>query len=257
MTRKSVMHPLGGRRFHFDCHQGMPCFTKCCANLNLVLTPYDILRLKNRLHLASDQFLDRFTDDFVDGTSGLPLVRLRMGDDDMRRCPFVSPEGCKLYDDRPAACRLYPLGRAASKMYANCRVGEQYFLVKESHCLGLKQDRQWTVQEWLSDQGMAQYNTMNDLFMDITTAQPLRRLKPFGDRHLKMFYMACYDLDAFRYFIFNSTFRDRFDIGEDVLNRIQTDDVELMLFAFRWLKFSLFGEKAFDIKDHFSRANAI
>ena len=41
-------------RFKFRCHKGVDCFTKCCRGINIVLTPYDIIRLKNRLQLSSE-----------------------------------------------------------------------------------------------------------------------------------------------------------------------------------------------------------
>jgi hypothetical protein len=44
-------------KFRFSCHPGVPCFTNCCRNMNIILTPYDIIRLKNRLGLTSDMFL--------------------------------------------------------------------------------------------------------------------------------------------------------------------------------------------------------
>ena len=87
MTPDPTMRPIREGRFRFDCHRRMPCFTRCCANLNLVLTPYDILLLKNRLGLSSSDFLDRYTEDQIDEATGLPLVRLKMGKDESRRCP--------------------------------------------------------------------------------------------------------------------------------------------------------------------------
>ena len=46
--------------FSFHCHSGVSCFNQCCRNLNLFLYPYDVLRLKHRLDISSDQFLDTF-----------------------------------------------------------------------------------------------------------------------------------------------------------------------------------------------------
>jgi hypothetical protein len=211
----------------------------------LVLTPYDVLRLKNRLNLSSEVFLERYAVSYVDEKYGVPVVKLKMNKDETRRCPFVNPEGCVVYEDRPGACRLYPLGRAASKIYEGCRAEEYYFMVKESHCLGLNEKQKWTVQEWLKDQGLDQYNIMNDFFMDITAGRQAKIIRRLNDRQLQMYYMACYSLDDFRRFVFETSFLDRFDITQDVLSRIKTDENELMAFACQWLKFSLFGEKTF------------
>ncbi len=65
-----------------------------------------------------------------------------------------------------------------------------------------------------------------------------------------MFYMACYNLDEFRRFVFETTFLHKFDIAQDVLKHIKTDNMKLMAFAVKWLKFSLFGEKTLQIRQH-------
>ena len=250
MIDQALMQSIPDRKFRFACHKDLPCFTKCCANLNLVLTPYDVLRFKNRLNLSSEEFLENYTTSYVDEAYGVPVVKLKMNNDETRRCPFVSPEGCAVYEDRPGACRLYPLGRAASKISEECSAGEYYFVVKESHCLGFNEKREWTVQEWIINQGVDEDNEINDLFMNITAGRRAKTIKALSDQQLQMFYMACYNLDEFRRFVFETTFLDKFDIAQDVLNHIKTDNMKLMEFAFQWLKFSLFGEKTLQIRQH-------
>ena len=63
-----------------------------------------------------------------------------------------------------------------------------------------------------------------------------------------MFYMASYNLDKFRGFIFESRFFDLFQVESDLKEKLASDDVELMKFGFDWLKFSLFGDKTIQIK---------
>jgi len=251
MIDQELMQPISDRKFRFACNKNLPCFTKCCANLNLVLTPYDVLRFKNRLNLSSEEFLENYTTSYIDEVYGVPVVKLKMNNDESRRCPFVSPEGCAVYEDRPGACRLYPLGRAASKISEECSAGEYYFVVKESHCLGFNEKQEWTVQEWIINQGVDEDNEMNDLFMNITAGRRAQTIKALSDKQLQMFYMACYNLDEFRRFVFETTFLDKFDITQDVLNHIKTDNMKLMAFAFQWLKFSLFGEKTIPISSHY------
>ncbi|MEK7332745.1 MAG: YkgJ family cysteine cluster protein, partial [Nitrospirota bacterium] len=48
-------------KFKFRCHKGIKCFTKCCSNIDIMLTPYDILRMKNRLKMSSEEFLEKHT----------------------------------------------------------------------------------------------------------------------------------------------------------------------------------------------------
>ena len=243
MIDPSLIQPLEQDRFRFACRKALPCFTMCCANLDLALSPYDVLRLKNRIGLSSEAFLEKYTTVSINQAYGLPLVRLKMTEDEKNRCPFVTPDGCKVYEDRPGACRIYPLGLAASKIRPGHKAGEYYFAVREPHCLGFKQDVEWTVQEWIKNQGLDEYNAMNDLFMDIIAGKSANTIKALDDQKLRMFYMACYSLDDFRRFIFETTFLDKFDISPHGLSVIRTNDTELMKFSCKWLRFALFGEK--------------
>ena len=101
--------------FHFRCHPGVGCFNRCCRNLNLFLYPYDVLRLKRRLGLSSGEFLRSFTSRHIGPGSGLPVVTLKPRGGAQQRCPFVTPQGCSVYPDRPAACRTYPLVRVVAR----------------------------------------------------------------------------------------------------------------------------------------------
>ena len=46
--------------FQFNCDPGVSCFTQCCQDVTIVLTPYDVLRLKKGLGISSDKFLDEY-----------------------------------------------------------------------------------------------------------------------------------------------------------------------------------------------------
>lgn len=48
-------------RLDFHCSAGLACFTACCRDVNIFLSPYDILRMKNALRISSGDFLDSFT----------------------------------------------------------------------------------------------------------------------------------------------------------------------------------------------------
>ncbi len=123
------------------------------------------------------------------------------------------------------------------------------FFVNESHRLGLREERQWTIDEWMANEGVDEYNTMNDQWLEIITSS--RSLGPEKDlsRKIQMFFMASYNLDRFRDFIFKSKFFDRFDVVSTLKEKLASDNVELMKFAFDWLKFSLFGEKTIQVKN--------
>jgi Fe-S-cluster containining protein len=97
-------------KFKFKCHKDIKCFTKCCGDINIILTPYDIIRLKNRLQLSSEEFLSIYTDPQLLEKTDLPVITLKLLDDDSsdsgkKVCPFVKKEGCIIYEDRPTTCR--------------------------------------------------------------------------------------------------------------------------------------------------------
>ena len=92
---------------------GVSCFTLCCRGINIILTPYDIIQLKNRLDLSSHDFLAIYTEPHLLEKTDLPMVTLKLLDDDRESCPFVKDkQGCIIYEDRPTSCRYYPLGVA-------------------------------------------------------------------------------------------------------------------------------------------------
>ncbi|MFC1866997.1 YkgJ family cysteine cluster protein [Thermodesulfobacteriota bacterium] len=250
--------PIKDNRFKFRCHKDIECFTECCGNLNLILTPYDIIRLKKRLNVSSDIFLEDYTETRFDNRSRFPMVYLKMREDKDGRCPFVAHEGCTIYEDRPGACRIYPLGRAATKADGKRDATERFFIVSEKHCMGFNEDKEWTIEEWMGNEGVSEYNALNDKWMEIITSSENLGQNKDLTRKIQMFNMASYNLDRFREFIFGSRFLDLFDVESDLKERLASDDRELMLFAFRWLRFSLFGEKTLQIrpdkKGHLAKA---
>ena len=234
--------PLTDRNFKFACHPGVPCFNECCADLTLTLTPYDVLRLKKRLGLGSGDFLDQYTES-QDDPGRFPRLKLKMTDGLKKPCPFVTPRGCSIYEDRPGACRTYPLGRGSAQGGR-----EMFFLVQEGHCRGFEQERQWEVDEWLADQGLEEYNRLNDQWMEILTSRTSLGPAEHHVKKIQMFSMVSYNLDRFRDFVFHSRFLDMFDLDPALVDRARADDAALLELGFLWLKFALFGEKTFKVK---------
>ena len=59
---------------------------------------------------------------------------------------------------------------------------------------------------------------------------------------MEMFFNSTYDLDKLRDFVFRSTLLERFEVDEDFVHQIKTDDEALLRFGFLWARFALFGE---------------
>ncbi len=229
-----------GDRFQFACHKGLSCFTQCCQKLEVMLTPYDILRLKNALNISSDRFLEKYTETVFSERLEIPLVKLKKIDN---RCPFLSSEGCKIYKDRPSVCRLYPLGRGFSNQGK-----EVYFLIKEKECLGFEGSRKWTVASWVKAQGIEDYDKYNKGFSEIILLKAQSRPHGFSLKEARMFFMACYNLDAFKEFVFKSSFLKKFDLSPKRMEKIKKKEPLLLQLAFDWLKFALFGKPTLRIK---------
>jgi hypothetical protein len=242
-------------KFKFDCHKGVKCFTDCCRGINIMLTPYDILTMRKKLDLSSEEFLAVFTDPQILEKGDLPVVTLKLLDDERKSCPFVEDrEGCAIYEDRPTTCRYYPLG-VGSLSYSGEK-GEKdefFFTVKEAHCRGFEEDREWTVAEWREDQGVDLRDEVNDGWFDlIVRKKSLPASMKLSEESKKMFFLVCYNIDKFKDFVFNSSFLDRYDFSKEKIEEIRNDDIKLLQFGFDWLKFSLFqtGKENFRVKEN-------
>lgn len=240
----------------FRCHPKVSCFTACCGNINIILTPYDILRIRRPLNLTADEFLLRFTTPTYLEKTDMPGVKIHL--DAEGRCPFVTPEGCTIYPYRPTTCRYYPVGMSFFHEAAEGGTSEEfYFLVKEPHCMGHEEEQTMTIREWRADQGIDESDEMNKEWMEL-----VMRRKSFGmqatlsEAAQKIFFMTSTDLDKFRDFVFNSSFLSIYDIDQPTLDVIKTDDIALLKFSFKYLASSLFGTNDLKIKDEKIKAKA-
>lgn len=209
----------------------------------MILTPYDIIRLKNRLQLRSDEFLALYTEPRLLEKTDLPVITLKLLDDDLASCPFVRKDGCIIYEDRPTTCRYYPLGVASLSHKEGADGDEFYFFVNEPHCLGFNEDKVWKVEDWRRDQGVDRYDDINAEWTDLVVR---KRSFPPGVRltepSKRMFFMVSYDIDRFRQFVFESSFLKRYDVDADTRARIEQDEICLLKFGLRWLKGILYKD---------------
>ncbi len=238
-------------KFRFGCHRDVSCFGRCCADVNIFLTPYDVLRMKNRIGVSSSEFLEKYIVPIMVEENQLPVVVLKMIEDEDKKCPFVSDKGCTIYEDRPWSCRIYPLGLASSKTGAD--EGEEFcFIVDpdETFCEGFKEDKEWTVEEWLKDQDVGTFNKKSESYMQFTLHPHLKEKKELDDKKMQVFFKTCYDIDGFRKMMFESSFFNRFEVADDIKEKIKTDDEALLEFGIsKWLKFALFHEDTMVVKD--------
>ena len=239
----------GSKSIRFRCHRGVACWNACCSNIDISLTPYDILRLKRRLGLTSSEFLERYTVPYEMEKDGIAGVKLRPVDNGTA-CRFMTPEGCGVYSDRPTACRYYPVALLSMRKQGEATDQDAYAMVKEPHCLGHNEPRELTIDAYREEQGLPEYDELargwRQLILKKKSSGPTIG-KP-SKRSLQLFFMACYDLDRFREFVASDGFNTVYDVPADERGRILEDDVALLQFGFRFLRQVLFGESSIPMR---------
>ncbi|MGD9948791.1 MAG: YkgJ family cysteine cluster protein [Desulfobulbus sp.] len=225
----------------FACHPGISCFTECCRELDLALTPYDVLRLKRHLQLKSGQLLDKYV--IIEWEEGqlLPTYYLTMVDDGRASCVFVENAGCTVYADRPGSCRAYPVGRGATRQ-ENGEPLESLVLVQEPHCQGFAEAQQQSVADYLRDQGLKEYNRFNDALLPLIQHPTIQdgSFRP-SRKQLDQYTLALYDLDQFRNDMVEGRIALNGPLNPTQLAGIAGDDEELLLLAIRWLMQEFYG----------------
>lgn len=228
--------------FCFACSPEAACFNACCRDLVQVLTPYDVLCLKQFLKLSSTTFLKTYTEESTGPQSGLPVVTLRFKDAEDRTCPFVSETGCRVYAARPASCRTYPLARGVSRNRETGVLTEQWALIREPHCLGFENEPTQTVDQWVHDQQLGPHHRYNDMMLSLISCKNRFHPGPLRPFEKKLVHTALYDLDAFREMLSSKTNTAATIANAPTLGRSRTSDPDLLRVAMDWVRTTLFNQ---------------
>lgn len=230
------MAPLGKEEFTFHCHSGVSCFTNCCKRVDMMLYPYDLIKLKLALKIDSEKLLQDFINVVKGNNPYFPSLMLRLGSNEY--CPFLSDDGCQVYTDRPSACRTYPLERAVDRNADRGRTSDFYFIAKHDYCFGHFENKKFTVQQWVRNQRIDEFNTANDLWTEIDTLFLTNPWKGEGSAGPKqqLAFMVCYNIDGFRRFVEERELLKQFKLPKDFKRRILESDFELQKFGYEWLK---------------------
>ncbi len=234
----------GDKVIQFRCHKDVGCWNACCSNIDITLTPYDILRLKNHLQLSSGEFLQQYTVPYEMDQDGTPGVKLRPVEGGTA-CRFMRPEGCAVYENRPTACRYYPVALLSMRNQDEYTDRTSYALVQEPHCLGHKEPRSLTIDAYREEQGVDVYDDKGrgwrQLVLKKKSAGPAIGKPPAVSNQL--FFMVSYDIDRFRAFVSSESFNRTYDVPLEVMATLLADDEALMGFGYNFLKHALFGER--------------
>ena len=236
---------LADDKFKFSCHPGLSCFGHCCRDINIFLSPYDVVRLKNKLGITSTEFLDRYAIRHTVPNSGFTVIQLKMREDQNLKCPFVTASGCAVYTDRPWSCRMAPV-----EMRGNGKYG---FCFDSTYCLGLNEEKEQTVREWMGEQEMEIYEIVEKAFKEIPLRLKLSAAGSSSGTLSELFFMSCYDLDRFRKLVLDREFVKTFHLSRDVVEKIKNNDIELMEFGFDWLLSGITGKPTMEKLDKMLR----
>src|SRR4030067_332456 len=227
----------------FRCHRDVKCWNACCSNIDIPLTPYDILRLKKRLDMSSGRFLNQYSVPFEMDKDGMPGVKLKPVEGGTA-CQFMTPEGCGVYEDRPTACRYYPVALLTMRRSDEYVDRIAYAMVKEPHCLGHFEDKTQTIEQYRAEQGVAEYDekahAWRQLVVKRKSAGPsIGTPKPISNQ---LFFMASYDVDRFRAFGMSPSFNDTYNIPVEIMAALIADGEALLDFGMNFLGHAVFGE---------------
>ena len=240
----------GNAQIQFRCHKDIDCFNACCKNIDISLTPYDVVRLKKRLGITSTEFLVKYTFPYEIERDGIAGIKLKPVEDGSA-CQFMTEAGCSVYEDRPTACRYYPVALLSIRRQDEFTDRTAYALVQESHCHGHFEDRQLTVDDYRKEQGLEEYDELGrgwrQLILKKQSSGPAVG-RP-SKRSLQLFFMACYDVDQFREFIKTPSFEDVYELDQATKDKLYSDDVELMLFGQRFLSQVMFGDQFLKVRE--------
>lgn len=231
----------------FRCYPGISCFNRCCKQADITLTPYDVVRLKQRFNLSSEEFLKHYTVPFQMDTDGLPGLKLRTNDDGA--CLLLhDAQGCTVYEDRPVVCRYYPIALLNIREQNSSAAKAGYSLVKEEHCRGHEETRSISIDEYRIEQGCEEYDHYNQewyrLILKKKSAGP--GVGRPSDMSLQMFFMASFNLDMFRRFVLSENFKRNYQLPDNLYTTVAQDDLALMEFSFQFLRQVLFGERSIE-----------
>lgn len=227
--------------FKFRCHPEVECFTTCCADVTIYLTPFDVLRLSEALKIDSSAFLEKYTMVLSGPRPIIPLVVLKMQEGvEGLPCPLVTEQGCTVYESRPWSCRMFPLDQISKNEFQT--------ITQADFCKGLEEDFNQSVVDYLHGQGVDKSAVLDAAYQEITNHPSLDEMDVENPKVAQMVYLACYNLDRFKAFVFESSFLEKFEVEDERLEKLKTDKTELLKLGFDWVKFGLFAEKTLKVK---------
>lgn len=192
--------------------------------------------------MHSGDFLDQYVIVEWDERLIFPQCYLTMVDDGQASCIFVTPRGCRVYEDRPGACRAYPVGRGASRKNRQETIAEYFVLVEEPHCRGFEESANHTPRNYLREQGLNAYSRFDDTVTALLHHEKVRKGFRPKRRQLDQYMMALYNLDLFRQEMSDGRISMRRPLSSGEMQGLAGNGEQLLLLGVNWLRQEFFAE---------------
>ena len=97
-------------------------------------------------------------------------------------------------------------------------------ITQSDFCKGLEEeDFNQSVLDYLHGQGVDKSALLDAAYQEITNHPALDEMDVKNPKVAQMVYLACYNLDRFKAFVFESSFLEKFEVEEERLEKIKTD----------------------------------
>ncbi len=171
-------------KFRFVCDK---C-GRCCCDIDIMLNPYDIIRICNRLKITSVRFLKDYASITLGADSRVPIVLLNT----RPRCVF-NKKICTIYEDRPTNCRGYPVGRIT--MTDKDTGEEEAGYIVNDNCSAIQTKKRQTIEEWLRKEKADEYFNISTRWNRFITKLIQKGFPKNNEMFNFLFIKACYDFD--------------------------------------------------------------
>ena len=145
--------------FYFRCDQCGEC---CKDRIDILLSPFDLCRMAKAVDEPLPEVLNKYGCLYVGETSKVPLVSLKMREDN-GKCPFLQDDNrCRIHMSKPAVCALFPLGRCASREENKTDI---FYILQPTDCGD--QSEKHTPREWMGEFNLEESEQWFSVWQDI------------------------------------------------------------------------------------------
>ena len=159
---KLMEKPLGPEdTFRFRCKQ---CGSCCRDRIDILLSPFDLCRMAKELDEPLQNVFEKYGHAYIGSTSNVPLVSLKMREDN-GKCHLLRDDNrCRIQKNKPAVCALFPLGRCAAKKDSGTEI---FYILQPTDCGDRDEDH--TPKEWMGEFNLEESEEWFRVWQDIVS----------------------------------------------------------------------------------------